>query len=251
MGFDLGSMIGGAASTFVLNERTRDVNARTAADQRQAEEREAEKSRGFSAEQAQVARDWSERMSSSAHQREIADLQKAGLNPILSGTGGMGAASGGGVAASSAKAAAALGAPSPDYGKVFSSALDARRNKAEVRNMEEMLTVLTAQEVDLRQSAALKSAQHNQAQAGAKLANQQAETEAHNTATARQDAAIRQNQRQGSDLEGEIDNTTYGKVMRYIDRAMQSLRGTSGALRSLPPGDRTTIHRRGPPIIRK
>lgn len=84
-------------------------SAQQASELRDWQSREAEKVRKYNADEAKKNRSWQEFMSSSAHQREIEDLKKAGLNPVLSVLGGNGASTTSGATASSQAPSGAMG----------------------------------------------------------------------------------------------------------------------------------------------
>lgn len=100
----------------------------------------------FGSSQASRQMDFQERMSNTAHQREMEDLKRAGLNPLLSARHG----------GSSAPSGAA--AQSPDFASSVNSAVAAMRLK-----MDSLMQA--AQIKDVNSASALKDAQANEVNA--------------------------------------------------------------------------------------
>lgn len=177
-----------------------------------------------SAKEAAKQRDWMRQSQHMAHQWEVADLRAAGLNPILSGTGGGGATGGSG----------AMGQV-PDFAGAMSSGaksgLETKRLWRELQNM-------AAGQDNTEQDTELKKTQREregeqalQLKELSKLLRQQLETEKGNTARAHAEAKIAASGVPGAQIEADIDTGVQGEITRRIKRVIDLIPGLGNLLR--------------------
>lgn len=240
MGFSLGSIgsaIGtafggpaGAVAGGILGSVGDQLSANSASSK---SKREAERQRA-----------WQSSMSNTAHQREVEDLIAAGINPIMTATGGIGASTGSSGLASSFV--------SGSYGTGVSNATSAYARQTERKLAEAQIGNLASVTAKNEADAYLSTinAQNAQNLFPVMMATQQAQADMYRSQAlqGQQNAMLAALRMPQAQAEAAMYDTPFGRALPYVNAVTGTLgqivgtgKDVVGAYRGFRPAGRTTF----------